>query len=119
MTGKQFTGFALTKDRTYDLQTDDILEILLGKYLYEIEFEPDATSGTSPQRTASEIVAPPVTTAKGTNGVWKSVDDGKMLIFTPDNVKASSKVKIEYPPVTDVLSNNLVFDTSHQIDCRL
>lgn len=86
---QKLPGFALKKDQTYFLQTGDILEILLGKYFYEIVFEMNSDGN---HQTDKLSVAPPVTAAKNENGVWESVDDGKMLIFTPNNVKASNKV---------------------------
>lgn len=82
-------GFALKKDQDYLLQIGDVLEILLGKHFYEIVFETDSTSD---RKSDAGSTAPPVTTEKDINGVWESVDDGKLLIFTPNNVKASNKV---------------------------
>lgn len=73
----------------YELTADDVLEILLGKYFYEIIFETDSTGD---QQTDRPSAVPTVTAMKDTNGVWESVDDGKMLIFTPNNLQASNKV---------------------------
>lgn len=86
-----FLGFALKKDQIYELHPGDILEILWGKYLYEIIFD----TGTSTSRSSeSNIVSSAVTSVPETsmNGVWENVDQGKMLIFTPNNVKVSNKV---------------------------
>lgn len=80
---KQILGFALKHDQLYELRTGDVLEILLGKYFYEIVFETDVTED---QKSDS-----PVTAVKDT---WESVDDGKLLIFTPKDVKASNKVVV-------------------------
>lgn len=76
-------------DQMYELRADDVLEILLGKYFYEIIFETDSTGD---QQTDSPSAVPPVTAMKDTNGIWESVDDGKMLIFTSNNLQASNKV---------------------------
>lgn len=73
----------------YVLHTEDVLEILLGKYFYQIVFETDSAID---QPTESVSIAPAVTEVKGSDGVWESVDDGKLLIFTPKNVNASNKV---------------------------
>lgn len=72
------------------MQTGDVLEVLLGKYFYEVVFE--AESGDD----SNCVNSAPVTTEKGPNGVWDSVDGGKMLVFTPKNVKASNKVTFDY-----------------------
>lgn len=85
----RFSGFALKRDQIYVLQTEDILEILLGKYFYEIVFETDSAVDRPSE---SVSITPTVNEAKGSNGVWESVDDGKMLIYTPPNVDASAKV---------------------------
>lgn len=89
---KPIPGFALKKDELYVLKPDDILEILLGKYFYEIVFETDSVTDQRSDKASVSAVGPPVTTVKSVNGVWESVDDGKLLIFTPSNVKASNKV---------------------------
>ncbi|KAG4070370.1 hypothetical protein HA402_006512 [Bradysia odoriphaga] len=82
-------GFALKKDQMYVLQPDDVLEILLGKYFYEIVFETDSAAD---QRTDKVSVSPTVATVKSADVVWESVGDGKLLIFTPANVRASNKI---------------------------
>lgn len=79
----------MKSDQIYELKADDVLEILLGKYFYEIMFE---TNSISEQDTDGPSTAPAVTAVKGSSGVWESVGDGKVLIFTPNNVKASNKV---------------------------
>lgn len=72
----------------YELRSGDVLEILLGKHFYEIAFETDVTE----DQKSDSVSAAPVTAVKDINGVWESVDDGKLLIFTPNDVKSSNKV---------------------------
>lgn len=81
----------MKKDQMYVLQPNDVLEVLLGKYFYEIVFETDpATSNQRSDKVPS--VSPKIATVKNANGTWESVGDGKLLIFTPNNVRASNKV---------------------------
>ncbi|KAJ6647211.1 Bifunctional polynucleotide phosphatase/kinase [Pseudolycoriella hygida] len=77
-------GFAMKKDQMYTMQEGDVLEVLLGKYFYEIEFHVEST--IVPE------AAVPVNAVKCPTGVWESVDGGKMLIFTPNNMRASNKI---------------------------
>ncbi len=82
----------MVKDRMYVIQPADVLEILLGKYFYEIVFESDSNS-EKPIENVSVHPTVAVTELKDSNGnVWESVDNGKLLIFTPNNVRASNKV---------------------------
>lgn len=88
---EHFPGFALKKDQVYELQPGDVLEILLGKYFYEIIFETDIIA----KQSDIVLIKTPVTSVVDTNfnGEWESVDKGNLLVFTPNGVKASSKVK--------------------------
>lgn len=102
-------GLALKKCETQVLRHGDRLEILLGQYVYRIEFEPPPsvdkirTEGDGKKRKldgASRLnkkvcgessnmdVDEPSSESK-----WEIIDNGKLLIYTAKHVVAQPKVK--------------------------
>lgn len=90
-----FTGFALKKDEIYHIEQGDVLEILLGKYQYEIIFETTTNSSKNSESTSVSSAINSVA-ENGIDGVWENVEQGQLLVFTPNKVKASKKVFFKY-----------------------
>ncbi|KAK6623979.1 hypothetical protein RUM44_010836 [Polyplax serrata] len=108
-------GMALKKDSTVTVKHGDRIEILLGQYIHVIEFEPppdttgnlkktrkSVSSSASDSQTSNKSakhvleVEDDKSTAKRSRldikSDWESVDDGKLLVYTPENVKPSCKI---------------------------
>lgn len=102
-------GLALRKSETQVLRHGDRLEILLGKYIYRVEFEPppsvdkikiegdvkkrkfDETSRVNKKVCGESLntdVGEPISESK-----WETIDTGKLLIYTAKQVVARPKVK--------------------------
>lgn len=102
-------GLALKKSETQVLRHGDRLEILLGQYVYRVEFEPPPsvdkirTEGDGKKRKLDEAsrvnkklcdeslnmdVDEPNSESK-----WETIDNGKLLIYTAKHVVAQPKVK--------------------------
>jgi hypothetical protein len=103
-------GLALKKGETQVLRHGDRLEVLLGQYVYRVEFEPppsvekirsegderkrkhDEASSVSKKVCSDSLsvdVGDPSPDSK-----WETIDNGKLLIYTAKNVVAQSKVKV-------------------------
>lgn len=102
-------GLALKKSETQVLRHGDRLEILLGQYIYRVEFEPPPsvdkiiTEGDGKKRKLDEanrvnkklyceslnmVIDEPSSESK-----WETIDNGKLLIYTAKHVVAQPKVK--------------------------
>jgi hypothetical protein len=102
-------GLALKKGETQILRHGDRLEVLLGKYVYRVEFEPPPpveeikTEGDERKRKRDEVnsVIKKVCSESLSKAVgepspeskWEAIDNGKLLIYTAKNVVAQPKVK--------------------------
>jgi hypothetical protein len=102
-------GLALKKGETQILRHGDHLELLLGQYVYRVEFEPPPsveeikTEGGEGKRKRDEAnsVTKKVCSESFSRDVgepspeskWEAIDNGKLLIYTAKHVLAQPKVK--------------------------
>lgn len=101
-------GLALERSETQVLRHGDCLEILLGQYMYRVEFEPPPsvdkikTEGDGKKRKFNEAsrvnkkvcgaslnmdIGEPISESK-----WETIDNGKLLIYTAKHVVAQPKI---------------------------
>lgn len=105
-------GLALKKGETQVLRHGDRLEILLGQYIYKVEFEPlpsieeirtegnerkrkldeDSTVNKKMCRELSKKDAVVDVSEPTPKGEWETIDNGKLIIYTAKHVVAQSKV---------------------------
>lgn len=109
-------GLAINKGETYILKHADRLELLLGRYVHIIEFEPPPLTDenkmdqlerkrkleytdTVNKRSCNESPNKDVHMSKNENDLkenledkWEEIDNGKLLIYTTKNVMAKSKI---------------------------
>lgn len=105
-------GLALTRNETQVLRHGDRLEILLGQYIYKVEFEPPASieeirteenekkrkldeDSTVNKKMCCEFLKKDVVadvSEPAREGEWETIDNGKLLIYTAEHVVAQSKV---------------------------
>lgn len=90
-------GYALKKYSTYGLIHGDILELRLGHHQYEIVFDPppkessEETPAKKPKLDSFNIMMK-ASAQDNSQGLWESIDDNKLLIFTPHDVKHSELI---------------------------
>jgi len=104
-------GLALTRSETQVLRHGDRLEILLGQYIYKVEFEPlpsieeigteknkkkrKLEDSTVKKKVCCELFkkdAVADVSEPTREGEWETIDNGKLLIYTAKHVVAQSKV---------------------------
>ena len=105
-------GLALTRNETQVLRHGDRLEILLGQYIYKVEFEPQPSiekigaeenekkrkldeDSTVKKKVCCELFkknAVAGVSEPTREGEWEAIDNGKLLIYTAKHVVAQSKV---------------------------
>jgi hypothetical protein len=105
-------GLALTRNETQVLRHSDRLEILLGQYIYKVEFEPSPSNeeirteenekkrkleedSTLNKKVCCELLkkdAVADVSEPTREGEWETIDNGKLLIYTAKHVVAQSKV---------------------------
>ncbi|KAJ9586248.1 hypothetical protein L9F63_020110, partial [Diploptera punctata] len=107
-------GFSIKKDETYVLKHADRLELILGRYIHVIEFEPppiivtNVTQQLETKRRCEDVNTPNKRSCnesvkkdmdKNENNVnenlenkWEEIDYGKLLIYTAKNVTSKSKI---------------------------
>lgn len=106
-------GLALTRNETHILRHGDRLEILLGQYIYKVEFEPPPSiekirteenekkrkldeDSTVNKKVCCELLrkdAVADASEPTREGEWETIDNGKLLIYTAKHVVVQSKVK--------------------------
>jgi hypothetical protein len=103
-------GLALTRNETQVLRHGDRLEILLGQYIYKVEFEPPPSfeeigteenekkrkldeDSTVNKKVCCELLKKDAVISEPTReGEWDAIDNGKLLIYTAKHVVMQSKV---------------------------
>lgn len=104
-------GLALTRNENQVLRHGDRLEILLGQYIYKVEFEPppsieeirteenkkkrkleDSAENKKVCRELLKKDAVADVSEPTREGEWETIDNGKLLIYTAKHVVAKSKV---------------------------
>lgn len=89
-------GYALRKGATYTLAHGDLIELRLGLYEYEINFDPppEIPQNEPPQKKIKQAfpIFSQQAGQKTSEGVWESIDDKALLIFTSRGVTPRSKI---------------------------
>jgi len=105
-------GLALTRNETQVLRHGDRLEVLLGQYIYKVEFElpPSIEEIVTEENEKKRKLDEDSTVKKKVccelfkkdafaevsvhtrEGEWETIDNGKLLIYTAKHVVAQSKV---------------------------
>lgn len=105
-------GLALTRNETQVLRHGDRLEVLLGQYIYKVEFELPPSieeivteenekkrkldeDSTVKKKVCCELFkkdAVAEVTVHTREGEWETIDNGKLLIYTAKQVVAQSKI---------------------------
>ncbi|KAL5289407.1 hypothetical protein ACFFRR_009507 [Megaselia abdita] len=75
-------GLLLNQGKYCLLKHGDIIEMVYGKFPYELTFDPEPDYEQSIKKPKLEQ----------TGGQWDSVDNGKLVIYTTGGVKSSSKI---------------------------
>lgn len=80
-----YNGYIMTENQTYALKNGDKLEVVLGKFLYEVVFEPELDMGPRKRRKLSKdhYSQQNITIPDKFQGDWQCIDDS-LLIYTPD-----------------------------------
>jgi hypothetical protein len=102
-------GLALKKGETQVLRHGDRLELLFGKFIYRVEFEPHPslekmkTEGDGRKRKLDEatsvnkkVCSESLNMDVGERNLesrWETIDNGKLLIYTGKHVVAQPKVR--------------------------
>ena len=109
-------GMVIKKDETYTMKHEDRLELLIGQYIYVVEFEPpplierNEANQTERKRkceeedrmnkkTCNELMKEDAEVKENEDSLkenlqdkWEMIDNGKLLIFTAKNVISRPKV---------------------------
>ncbi|KAI4456547.1 bifunctional polynucleotide phosphatase/kinase [Holotrichia oblita] len=83
-----YNGYTMKKDTTYGFSHGDKIEVVLGKFMYEVVFESQDLNTNSPNKklklsNASSSVEESTVIPNHFNGSWQFIDNS-LLIYTPD-----------------------------------
>jgi hypothetical protein len=91
-------GLLLAKGETRTLKHGDTIEFLEGMFKHRVCFEPPPKREApgSPAEAPKPKIAKIFQTNGKATGSWEVIDDGKMLVYTPNDITHSDKVKKNY-----------------------
>lgn len=84
-----YNGYTMRKDTIYAFSHGDKIEVVLGKFMYEVVFESQGSVTSSPNKKLKLSNASSNGGSTMTTGSWQCIDNS-LLIYTPDaNVKSN------------------------------